>query len=97
VRRPALTGPGSGDGPCDVFDQAGKVRPAGIASMEKIIDGYHKQIAVTCARFRNCRYDHGALYHMVIQRADLTPDGNHLSIRGQKKMAATAWAALYRT
>jgi hypothetical protein len=86
----------TGSGPCDVFDQAGKVRPAGIASMEKIIGSYHKQIAITCAHFRNCRYDHGALYHMVIQRADLAPDSNHLSIRGHTKMAATAWAALYR-
>jgi hypothetical protein len=57
--------------------------------------GYHKQIAATCARFRNCRYDNGALYRMVIQRADLTPDANHLSVRGQRKMAATAWAVLY--
>jgi lysophospholipase L1-like esterase len=94
---PAERADNTGNGPCDVFDQTGKERPAGIASMEKIIDSYHKQIAVTCARFPNCRYDHGALYHMVIQRADLTPDSNHLSIRGQKKMAATAWSALYGT
>lgn len=93
---PSARADNTGSGPCDVLDQAGKVRPTAIGSMEKIIGGYHKQIAVTCARFPNCRYDHGAVYHMVIQRADLTPDNNHLSIRGQKKMAATAWAALYR-
>jgi hypothetical protein len=92
---PAARADNTGNGPCDVFDQAGKVRTAGVASMEKIIGGYHKQIAATCARFRNCRSDHGAVYRMVIQRADLAPDSNHLSIRGQKKMAATAWGALY--
>jgi hypothetical protein len=94
---PSARADNTGTGPCDVFDQSGKVRPAGVASMEKIIDGYHRQVAATCAHFRNCRYDHGALYHMVIQRADLAPDSNHLSIRGHRKMAATAWAALYRS
>jgi hypothetical protein len=84
-----------GTGLCHVLDTSGKPRPAGIAAEGKIIAGYHKQIAVTCARFLNCRYDHGALYRMVIQTADLTPDGNHLSVRGQRKVAATAWAALY--
>jgi GDSL-like lipase/acylhydrolase family protein len=94
---PSARADNTGTGPCDVFDQAGKVRPAAIASMDAIIRGYHKQIELTCARFRKCRYDHGALYHMVIQRDDLASDSNHLSIHGHKKMAATAWAALYRT
>jgi lysophospholipase L1-like esterase len=84
-----------GTGLCDVLDPAGKPRQAGIAANDKIITGYHKQIALTCARFTNCRYDHGALYRLVIHPADLTPDGNHLSVRGQRKMAAAAWAALY--
>jgi lysophospholipase L1-like esterase len=84
-----------GNGICDPLDPTGKLHAAGIAGSGKIIAGYHRQIAATCARFANCRYDHGAAYRMVIHTADLTPDGNHLSIQGQKKMAAAVWAALY--
>jgi lysophospholipase L1-like esterase len=84
-----------GTGLCDVLDLSGKPRPAGIAAAEKIILAYQRKIAVTCARFATCRYDRGAVHRMVIQTADLTPDGNHLSVRGQRKMAAAAWAALY--
>lgn len=92
---PAGRAANMGAGLCDVLDLAGKPRPAGIATDDKIITGYHKQIALTCARFANCRYDHGALYRLVIHSADLTPDGSHLSVRGQRKMAAAAWAVLY--
>ena len=92
---PSARSENTGDGPCDVFTPSGKVRAAGVTSMEKIIAGYHRQIAVTCARFPHCRYDQGAAYRMVIGRADLAPDSNHLSIAGQRKLAATIWAALY--
>lgn len=84
-----------GTGLCDVLDLSGRPRPAGIAAAEKIILAYQKKIAVTCARFSNCRYDNGAVHRMVIQPADLTSDGNHLSVRGQRKMAAAAWAVLH--
>lgn len=84
----------TGTGLCDLFDASDRVRPSAVSAQEKIIAGYHKQIAKTCARFRTCRYDRGALHRMVIAKGDLTPDGNHLSVRGQRKMAAAAWAAL---
>jgi hypothetical protein len=84
-----------GTGVCDVLDLSGRPRPAGIAGSEKIILAYQHQVAVTCAHFSNCRYDGGAVHRMVIQTADLTPDGNHLSVRGQRKMAAVVWKALY--
>ena len=86
----------TGTGPCDLYDASGKLRQAGIRSRDRIVRAYLGQVASTCARFARCRYDKGALSRMVIQRADLTPDANHLSIRGHRKMAAVAWAALYR-
>jgi hypothetical protein len=84
-----------GTGLCDVLDLSGKPRASGIAATDTIVKSYQRQVAQTCARFSNCRYDNGALFRLVVHTADLTPDGNHLSVRGQQKMAAAAWAALY--
>jgi hypothetical protein len=83
------------DGPCGLLKPSGKLRPAGIASYERILAGYYKQIKLVCARLANCSTDHSALHRMIIQRSDLAPDGGHLSVRGQRKMAAVAWQALY--
>jgi hypothetical protein len=85
----------SENGPCGVLKPSGKLRPAGIASYERILAGYYKQITLVCARLAHCSTDHSALHRMVIQRSDLAPDGGHLSVRGQRKMAAVAWQALY--
>ncbi|HST15187.1 MAG TPA: hypothetical protein VLJ44_10090 [Gaiellaceae bacterium] len=84
-----------GTGLCDVLDLSGKPRPAGIAGSERIILAYQREVAVTCARFSTCRYDGGSVHRMVIQSSDLTSDGNHLSVRGQRKMAAVVFATLY--
>ena len=62
----------------------------------KIVDAYHARTASTCAGVRNCLYDRGALQRMTVVPQDLSPDANHLSIRGQRKMAAVTWTALYR-
>lgn len=83
------------DGPCGLLKPSGKLRPAGIASYERILAGYYKQIKLVCARLADCSTDHNALHRMVIQRSDLAPDGGHLSVRGQRRMAAVAWQALY--
>jgi hypothetical protein len=85
----------SENGPCGVLKPSGKLRPAGIASYERILAGYYKQITLVCARLAHCDTDHSALHRMVIRRSDLAPDGGHLSVRGQRKMAAVAWQALY--
>jgi lysophospholipase L1-like esterase len=92
---PAARADKIGTGLCDLLDRSNKIRKSAVAAQDAIIRGYHKQIAITCARFRNCRYDQGALYRMVITKSDLSSDGNHLSVHGQRKMAATAWDALY--
>jgi hypothetical protein len=82
-------------GPCGLLKPSGKLRPAGVASYERILAGYYKQVTLVCSRLAHCSTDHNALHHMVIQRSDLAPDGGHLSLRGQRKMAAVAWKALY--
>jgi hypothetical protein len=92
---PAARAENTGVGPCDFFDFSGRFVPARAAYLETIIGRYHAQLAAACARFRNCRYDRGALHRVVIARADLTPDFHHLSIQGNKKIATAAWAALY--
>jgi hypothetical protein len=83
----------SENGPCGLLKPSGKLRRAGIASYERILAGYYRQIKVVCARLAHCSTDHNALHRMVIQRSDLASDGGHLSVRGQRKMAAVAWQA----
>lgn len=85
----------SGDELCSVFDSSGRIRTAGITALQELVDAYHARTASTCASVHNCRYDQGALQHMTVVPGDLSPDANHLSIQGQRKMAAVAWAALY--
>jgi len=92
---PAKRAAESGTELCSVFDLSGRPRPAGMATLQKIVDAYHARIAATCARVAHCRYDRGALQRMTVVPQDLSPDANHLSIRGHRKMAAIAWAALY--
>lgn len=85
----------SGTGPCDVFDAKGRPRPVGIASMQRIIDSYWAQVERMCARHRGCATDGLALHREFVPTdADLSPDMNHLSIRGHAKFAAIAWRAL---
>ena len=81
-------------GPCRLLDSAGKLRPAGVFSYERIVAGYYAQITAVCSRLPHCTTDRAAVHHMKIVRADLASDGHHLSVRGLRKMAAVAWKAL---
>lgn len=84
----------SGTGPCDVFNGAGKPRPAGIRSMQEIVDSYWAQVEKVCAAHPGCFTDQGAEQaEFVPKDRDVTADLNHLSIAGHKKMAAIAWQA----
>ena len=47
-----------------------------------------------CKNFPTCQYDNGALYHMALAPADLSPDGNHLTIAGLRRQAALEWRVL---
>jgi hypothetical protein len=80
-----------GTGPCDSFDPSGKPVPAHWAYMQKVTNGYFAVLAATCRRFVACRYDRGALGHLGIGPADITPDFDHMSVQGMHKAAALEW------
>jgi len=84
----------AGDGPCDLFDVTRAPQPDRIAYLQDIVDHYHAQLAASCAQIPACRYDQGAMQRMTVVPADLTPDGSHLSVQGQRKHAELTWAAL---
>lgn len=91
---PASVSDASGDGSCDTFTPAGKERPAGIASEQKIVDGYFAAIKRVCSAHRACFTDRGALQRMPVRAGDLTWDANHLTVQGLAVMAKHAWDAL---
>jgi lysophospholipase L1-like esterase len=84
----------TGDGPCDMFNPSGQAVPERWRYQEKVIRGYHAQLAMVCKRFPHCRYDGGALYRMVITAEDFAPDGLHFSIAGHRKQAELEWRVL---
>ncbi|MGC4111719.1 MAG: hypothetical protein QM747_15145 [Nocardioides sp.] len=84
----------SGTGPCDTFTTNGALRPAGIGSAQRIVDGYFGTIQRVCSAHRACWTDNGALQRMPLDVSDLTGDLNHLSLKGLPVMAALAWDAL---
>ena len=91
---PAAVSAASGTGPCDTFTADGKLRPAGVRSLQRIVDGYYAAVARVCAAHRACWTDRGALKRMPLTPADLTTDLNHLSLHGLPVMAAYAWNAM---
>ena len=84
----------SGNGPCAVFDAAGRPRPAGMRSMQGIIDSYLEQVEAACARHPGCYTDERAMESFEPTDEDLSADLNHLSIAGHRKYAEIAWSAL---
>jgi len=92
---PAHVSANSGTEPCDVFDEKGRPRPAGIASMQAILDGYLETLERVCDQHRGCATDGRALEREFVPvDADVSLDNNHLSIAGHAKYAAIAWDAL---
>jgi hypothetical protein len=88
--RAATTGPGI----CDLFSPTGEPVPEHQATLEQITQQYLTVVESSCAKVPVCRYDNGALHNMVITTDDVTPDGFHLTIAGQRKLAALEWSAL---
>jgi hypothetical protein len=84
----------SGNGPCDTFTFGGQVRPAGIASLQRLVDAYFTTVQHVCDAHPRCWTDHGAMQRMPVRRSYLTDDLSHLSVRGHAVMARYAWAAL---
>ena len=90
---PSAVAENSGTGPCDVFTENGKIRPAGEKSLQAIVDHYWSVVETACASLPHCFTDGGAMQTMRIKAEDVASDGNHLAIPGHAKMAAIAWNA----
>jgi lysophospholipase L1-like esterase len=85
----------SGDGPCDVYDPSGAIRPQKVQFLQDVVDHYHAQLRAACATVPNCRTDNGAMQRLDLVLDDVVADGNHLSVQGHHKMASIAWDALH--
>ena len=83
----------AGTGPCQVFDADGDPRPAGVRSMQRIVDAYWAEVESVCAAHPGCFTDGGALQSFVPTDEDVALDFNHLSIAGHRKYAEIAWKA----
>jgi len=84
----------TGAGLCDLFSPSGEPLPAHQAFLEQTAQQYLATVESVCAKFPACRYDNGALHNMMVTPDDVTPEGFHLTISGQRKLAAIEWTAL---
>ncbi|WP_426562515.1 hypothetical protein ACPPVT_17595 [Angustibacter sp. McL0619] len=94
AHRQDLVTDNTGTGPCGVFDASGAVRPAGVQSMQEIVDTYWRTVVQVCSKHPGCYTDGGAEQAFTVTDRDLAADGNHLSIAGHHKFAAIAWRTL---
>jgi hypothetical protein len=84
----------TGSGVCDLFAPSGEPLPANQANLEQIAQQYLAAVDSTCATFPACRYDNGALHNITFTAEDVTPEGFHLTISGQHKVAEAEWNVL---
>jgi hypothetical protein len=85
-----------GTGPCAFLDPRGRIVPKEVDRLERIIQGYQRELRRQCARVPRCRYDGGAFDRVVDRQAYITEDLNHFTVKGHARAAAVAWAALRR-
>ena len=83
-----------GPGPCALFDASGNPIPANQRTLEGIAVRYLDEVKSACANFSACQYDNGALHDIAVDENDLTSDGFHFTIVGQRKQAALEWRVL---
>ena len=61
-----------------------------------MIHRYEAAVATACKAVASCRYDGGAFGRVVDRPEHISTDLVHLSLEGNAKAAAVAWAALKR-
>ena len=88
---PGMIEANQGDGPCDMFDATGAVRPDAMVSAQASTDAYGEQLRAACAAFPACTFGGDEVRNLEITTEDLAPDGNHFTISGLQKMAAVTW------
>jgi hypothetical protein len=86
--RPAVAKSMGGTGLCDIFDPAGKLDPAKVATLTGIIELYEAEQARVCATFARCHTDDGAFSTFKDDVHDLIEgDWNHLTVHGLSRAA----------
>ncbi len=84
-----------GTGPCAFIDPEGRLVPAELDRLDRIILGYDEALRAGCARFAACQYDDGAFRDAPSRPGFTSPiDLNHFSIAGHAEAAAVAWEAM---
>jgi hypothetical protein len=92
---PSVVASNENDSPCSLFDVVGAPVPANITYLQDVTDHYDHALQVACAAFPNCHYDNGAMQHLAIGPADLTSDGENLSVTGLRKYADLVWSTFF--
>lgn len=86
-----------GSGPCDFINPRGKLVPAELRRLERIVDGLESALQAGCAKFDRCHYDDDAFHNAPVLAEYTSPiDLNHFSIAGHAKAADVAWQAITR-
>ena len=80
---------------CDPqLDANGAQSPARRRQIQAAEQRYDAILRDVCSRDVHCRYDGGAFFRLEYDREDVAPtDAFHPSVRGLRRMAATAWTA----
>ena len=78
---------------CDPqLDANGAQSPARRKQIQAAEQRYNAILRDVCSSDVHCRYDGGAFFRLAYNREDVAPtDAFHPSVRGLKRMAATAW------
>jgi lysophospholipase L1-like esterase len=78
---------------CDPqLDANGAQSPARRKEIQTAEQRYNAILRDVCSSDAHCRYDGGAFFRLDYDRADVAPtDAFHPSVRGLRRMAATAW------
>lgn len=84
----------TGEGPCDLFDDRGEVRSAGVRGIQRISRLYFDAMTSACRRTPRCHTDSGAAQTLPVTLDLLGADHNHLSVAGHAALAAVVWDAL---
>lgn len=86
----------TGVGPCDPIDPGtGRLAPDRIAHAGSLVAAYEAKTAAVCAAHPHCRTDGYAARRMPLSPADFVPSDLHLSLHGERGLAAAVWPALY--
>lgn len=79
---------------CSTLTRSGALDANGLAKFEGAIHSFEQAVRDACAQFPLCRFDGDIFGNVVEANEDIPLDFVHLTVKGQAKAAAAAWAAL---